>query len=87
MKSQTNSDFWDCFKLLPAQEQDRARETYRLWQANPSHNSLHFKRVNRKYPIYSVRIGLQYRALGLRDGDTITWYWIGTHGEYDRLLG
>jgi hypothetical protein len=86
MKSQTNADFWDCFAQLPTDEQDRAREVYRLWQANPSHNSLHFKRVSRKYPIYSVRVGLNYRALGLRDGDTITWYWIGTHGEYDRSL-
>jgi hypothetical protein len=86
MKSRTNADFWDLFRQLPVEEQDRAKEAYRWWQDNPNHNSLHFKRVSRQYQIYSVRVGLGYRALGLRDGDTVTWYWIGTHAEYDRLL-
>ena len=27
-----------------------------------------------------------YRALGLWEGDTITWFWIGSHAEYDTLL-
>ncbi len=26
-------------------------------------------------------------ALGYFEGDTIVWVWIGTHAEYDRLLG
>jgi hypothetical protein len=73
MNSQTVPDFWGCFRQLPAEEQERAREVYRLWQTNPHHNSLHFKRVSRKHPIYSVRIGLHFRTLGLRDGDTVTW--------------
>ena len=68
------------------EEQDRARQGYRLWQANPRHGSLRFKRVSRAQPIYSVRVGLNFRALGLLENDTITWYWIGTHNEYDRLL-
>jgi hypothetical protein len=29
---------------------------------------------------------LGYRALGLLKGDTVTWFWIGTHDEYERLL-
>ncbi|HEY3064347.1 MAG TPA: hypothetical protein VGL09_01055 [Methylomirabilota bacterium] len=36
--------------------------------------------------IYSARVSLGYRAVGLMEGDEITWFWIGTHGEYDRLL-
>jgi hypothetical protein len=87
MNSQTTADFWHCFRQLPEEEQERAREVYRMWQANPRHNSLHLKRVSRKHPIYSIRVGLHYRSLGLRNGNTVTWYWIGTHGEYDRLLG
>jgi hypothetical protein len=31
-------------------------------------------------------VGRNYRVLGLRDGDEITWFWIGSHSEYDRLL-
>jgi hypothetical protein len=26
-----------------------------------------------------------YRALGLREGDLIVWFWIGTHEEYNRF--
>ncbi len=86
MKSRATGDFWDLFWQLPEDERKRARQAYRYWRENPQHNSLHFKRVNRRHPIYSVRVGKSYRALGLLDGDTIIWYWIGTHAEYDRLL-
>jgi hypothetical protein len=33
-----------------------------------------------------VRIGLAYRALGVRDGDDVVWFWIGSHADYDQLL-
>jgi len=29
---------------------------------------------------------LAYRALAVRDGDVILWFWIGTHADYDILL-
>ncbi len=25
-------------------------------------------------------------ALGLLEADTITWFWIGSHADYERLL-
>jgi hypothetical protein len=33
-----------------------------------------------------VRVTLGYRALGLLEGEEVTWFWIGAHAEYDRLL-
>jgi hypothetical protein len=27
-----------------------------------------------------------YRALGVRRDDTIVWFWIGSHADYDKLL-
>jgi hypothetical protein len=36
--------------------------------------------------VWSVRINLQYRALGRRRGELIVWFWIGTHDEYDKLI-
>jgi hypothetical protein len=63
------------------------RAAYEQFNADPSHPGLNLKRVGRKRPLYSVRIGLFYRALGLLEGDTITWFWIGSHDEYERLLG
>ena len=37
--------------------------------------------------VWSVRIGGGYRSLAVLDGDTFHWFWIGTHDEYERLLG
>ena len=56
---------------------------YHLWQANPRHPSLRFKKVG---ALWSVRIGNGYRALSLLEEETFFWFWIGTHDEYERLL-
>ena len=68
--------------------QRQARVAYQLFRADPWHPGLRFKQVHPTEPVYSVRVGLTYRALGRReDADTIVWFWIGTHAEYDRLTG
>ncbi len=36
--------------------------------------------------VWSVRVNDQYRAVGVRFGDTIEWIWIGTHNEFDNLF-
>jgi hypothetical protein len=86
MKSQTTKSFWKHYWALPPEIRQRARKAYKLWRDNPAHPSLFFKRVKEGQPVYSVRVGLGYRALGLLKADTVTWFWIGTHDEYDRLL-
>jgi len=47
---------------------------------------LQFKKLEGEDNIYSVRIGLEYRALAAMKKDRIVWYWIGSHSEYDRLV-
>ncbi|HLX63678.1 MAG TPA: hypothetical protein VKX17_20575 [Planctomycetota bacterium] len=86
MKSRTVPDFWVQFRQLPPEIQRKAHKAYLLWRANPSATGLRFKRVNDEEPIYSVRINRGYRALGLLEGDTIYWYFIGNHGDYEREL-
>lgn len=53
---------------------------------NPAHPSLRFKRVHTTKPIYSVRITRGWRALGVREGETMVWFWIGSHADYDLLI-
>ena len=36
---------------------------------------------------HSIRVGLYYRALRLPVPEGVHWFWIGTHGEYDKLVG
>ena len=73
------------FARMPESVQNQARKNYQLWRADPTHPSLHFKRIHGE-DLYSVRVGLGWRAVGLVDGDTIYWNWIGSHGDYDKLL-
>ena len=87
MNSRVTEDFLACFATLPQAVQKQARKNYRIWKNNPSHPGLQFKRVSDQEPLYSVRIGLGWRALGLLEHDTITWFWIGSHAEYDKLIG
>jgi hypothetical protein len=74
------------FADLPKQIQDRTRRAYRQFQQDPSYPSLRFKRVHPKLPIYSVRINKDYRAVGQLDEDTIFWFWVGSHAEYNLFL-
>ncbi|HOU12224.1 MAG TPA: hypothetical protein PKZ84_03845 [Anaerolineae bacterium] len=86
MKSHTEARFWKFYDNLPQEIQRSADKAYKLWQTTPHHPSLQFKRVDPQEPIYSVRVGKKYRALGWLEDDTIVWFWIGSHAEYDALL-
>jgi hypothetical protein len=64
-----------------------ARKAYTIFRQNPRHPGLRFKLVPPHGNIYSVRIGIGYRALGMMPNtNEIIWFWIGTHAKYDTLL-
>lgn len=86
MKSFTTDQFHKLFARLPEQIKDQAREAYKQFRQNPYHPSLHFKQVHPSQPIYSIRITRGYRAVGEKEGDEITWFWIGSHSDYDKLI-
>lgn len=86
MRSRTTRRFWRLFQDLPLDVQRDAKHAYRLFQSNPAHAGLQFKELEGEDDIYSVRIGLDYRALAVMKKDRIVWYWIGNHSEYDRLV-
>jgi hypothetical protein len=84
VKSETTAEFWEQYYRLPAHVRQRARMAYQHFQTDPHHPSLRFKRVDPIEPLYSVRITDNYRAVGLLEGDTILWAFIGTHEESAR---
>jgi len=86
MRSHAATRFWRHYDNLPAEIRQRADNVSQLWQSDPYHPSLHYKRVDPRDPIYSVRVHKGYRALGWLEGDTVTWFWIGNHDNYSRLL-
>ena len=79
----TTRRFWEGYNALPETVQRTADQGYELLKIDPSHPSLHFKKVG-KY--WSVRVGQSYRALGVEVEKGILWFWIGTHEQYDKLI-
>jgi hypothetical protein len=84
ISSTTSPEFWRCYLALPQEIRQAARKTCRLWQLNPAHPSLEFKKLGR---VWSCRIaGTGYRALACKEGKSFVWFWIGSHDDYERLL-
>ena len=79
----TTARFWACFAELPESAQRVARGNFELLKANPRYPSLHFKKVGE---LWSVRAGVNHRALAVEDGEDFLWLWIGPHDEYERLI-
>ena len=86
MTSKTTGPFRTALAALPPEIRQQAREAYTLFKQNPHHPSLRFRQVHPTEPIFSARVTRGYRAVGVREGDTIIWFWIGSHAGYERLL-
>lgn len=86
MNSRTNRRFRDMLAALPLTVRRQAREAYRQFRADPSYRGLRFKQVHTPPPTYLARVGIGYLAVGVLDGDTVIWFWVGSHAHYDRLL-
>lgn len=84
MKHFASSGFWQAYRRLPGPVRSLADKNYELLKANPQHPSLHLKKVGR---FWSVRIGLRYRALATEIDGGLLWFWIGSHADYDVLIG
>jgi len=84
--SRTTERFRKIFQQLPEHIQQQARAAYRLFRQDPAHPSLRFRPVHSSEPVYSARVGRSYRALAIREGERLTWFWIGSHADYEEML-
>ena len=66
MISVTTERFRKAYKDLPEQIKESARRAYKIWKENPKHTSLQFKQIHKTQAVYSVRINLAYRVLGVK---------------------
>jgi hypothetical protein len=83
VKHFASPEFWKTYNALPEAIRALADKNFELLKIDPSHPSLHFKKVNR---FRSVRVGLYYRALSVEVEGGILWFWLGSHADYDKLL-
>ena len=84
MKHRANPAFWALYDRLGRDTQRLADKNFELLRNDPRHPSLHFKRLNAR--LWSVRVGIEFRAVAVRRDEDFVWFWIGPHSEYDKLL-
>ena len=87
MTSRVRPSFWKAYANLDPTVRVAARESYALFADNPAHPSLRFKKLAGYDSIWSVRINQSYRALAERRGETVIWFWIGSHNDFDKQFG
>jgi hypothetical protein len=78
------ASFWNHYRELLEETRQVADENFQILKDNLYHPSLHFKCI--KDDLWSVRVGIQHRALALAEDCGFAWIWIGHHSEYDRLI-
>ena len=83
MKHYTSSDFWELYWKLPNEIRELADKNYELLKENPRHPSLQLKRIEE---LWSSRVGLHYRAIGIDAPSGIQLIWIGSHADYDKFI-
>jgi hypothetical protein len=71
VNSRLTDGFLARFAELSGAVKAQARKAYRLWRENNSHPSLCFKRVHTHEPMFSIRVSLNWRAVGLMENDTM----------------
>lgn len=84
MRHKATPRFWFYYRQLAEDIQRLADKSFALMRQDSKHPSLHLKKTGR---FWSVRVGLHYRALAVEAQDDLVWFWIGSHAEYDKLIG
>jgi hypothetical protein len=84
MRHFASASFWAAYEALPAEIRKQADTQYELLKVDPRHPSLRFKKAG---SYWSVRIGRRYRALATEMDEGLLWFWIGSHAEYDKIVG
>ena len=83
MKHFATPEFWYHYRQLPEVIRELADKNFAMLNVDPHHGSLRLKKVG---DFYSVRVGIHYRALAKDCDEGLSWFWIGHHTGYDRLI-
>lgn len=79
--------YWRHFDDLPAGVKKLAEENYHLWKQSPDHPRLRFKKIHRDRPVFSFRIGMKHRAVGVETDDgKVVWFWMGAFDHFRDII-
>ena len=79
MKHFTSPRFWRHYGRLQPEIQKLADKNFAVLKDDPRHKSLQLKKVGE---FWSVRVGIDYRAVAKERADGLVWFWIGKHDDY-----
>lgn len=79
--------YWTRFDELPEEIRKLAEENYHSWKENPRNPGLRFKQIHAKLPIFSFRVGMRHRTVGVETGDgKIVWFWVGSFETFRKSI-
>ena len=74
--------FWSLYEKLPLAIQKSADNSFMTIKQHPNHPLL---RLVRNDNLVSMRIGSRCRAIGVEEGETTVWFWIGTYKQFSNF--
>ena len=79
--------YWETFDDLPEDVRKLAQTNYRLWKDNPEAPGLRFKKIHPELPIFSFRVGMKHRTVGVETADgKVVWFWIGSFETFKQQI-
>lgn len=81
--------FRDMLAKLPTHIQKEAREGFASWQKDPALVGWkRLKMMNSTADVFSVEIGLRYRAIGVlsKEHNAVVWVFAGSHETYNNFI-
>jgi len=79
--------YWKHFDELPPETKKLAEKNYRLWKESPGHPGLRFKKIHATLPVFSFRVGMRNRTVGVEvEDDKIAWFWVGSFENFKALV-
>lgn len=79
--------YWTQFDDLPDEMRQLAEKNYHLWKENPSHPGLRFKKIHHDLPIFSFRVGMRHRTVGVETDDgKVVWFWVGSFEIFEAFI-
>lgn len=80
--------YWDSFDDLPEDVKKLAEKNYKLWRESKNAPGLRFKQIHKTLPIYSFRVGMKHRTVGVETADNkIAWFWVGSFETFNETIG
>ena len=79
--------YWDTFEDLPEDIKKLAEKNYKLWRESKNSPGLRFKQIHKSLPIYSFRVGMKHRTVGVEtDDNKIAWFWVGSFETFNKTI-